>query len=418
VSERLLVGLALCVPIALNRLWRRPLFRPAGLMAAVWAALLLGQEIFVPDFVFSEEAAWTILLVVSCFIAGDFWAAYMVRRYDLTAPSVRPTSEPTMKAATLVCGALALAGAVWQFAAYASHVGGIGELFTAGGAVRTLWAEREISIPIYGRVMATFGHAGVVLALTAWSKIGRRWWMALPLVAVIVFSVSIMGRIGILMLAVDVFLITYYRDVAKDARTADRRLFLRFLPALFVVAAIFAGGEVLRASSDLEANVVSRTFASYAFSGPSGLTEWLKSSRIGVEPAWGAQSFDSVAAMIGAKQQLVGVYDDFAQLSVRYDDMGNIYTAVRPLVEDFGLLGACVFMAVFGVAAGFVFERTRAGSLPARALSCALGLYIVFTVITPMTVFSSWILSATIPPLVLACPPALRGSKLRTHPPT
>jgi oligosaccharide repeat unit polymerase len=314
-----------------------------------------------------------------------------------------------MKAATMACGVLALAGALWQFAAYAAHVGGVAELFTAGGAIRALWTEREITIPFYVRVMATFGHAGVVLALTAWSTIGRRWWMALPLLAVVVFSVSIMGRLGILMLAVDVFLITYYRDVAQDARSADKRLFLRFLPALCAVVAIFSGGEILRSSSDLEANVVTRTFASYAFSGPSGLTEWLKSSRVDSEPAWGAQSFDSVAAMIGAKEQLVGVYDDYAQLSVRHDDMGNIYTVVRPLVEDFGLAGACVFMVLFGLATGFVFERTQTGSLPARALSCALGLYTAFTVIAPLTVFSSWILSAIIPTVVLALPIAARA---------
>jgi oligosaccharide repeat unit polymerase len=401
-SERLFIGLALCVPIVVNALLRQPLFRPAGLIAAMWAAALLGQELLVPDFVFAHEAGWTILLVVGCFIAGDFWVMYQVRRYGPIALGSGVVPVRRMKIATIACGAFAVVGASWQFALYARHIGGVGELLSAGGAVRALWAEHEISIPFAARVLASFGHAGVVLALTAWSRIGRRWWMALPFLGVIIFSVSLMGRAGLLMMAVGCFLITYYRDVTDDSRDADRRLFRRLLPACAIVAVIFGAGELIRAADDVEVGIEARTFASYAFGGPAALSAWLRPARLGSELAWGAQSFDSIAGILGVKEQVTGIYDDYAQLSVRRDDLGNVYTVVRPLLEDFGLLGACVFMLALGAMAGLVFERMRAGSLAARALMLSLGLYIVFTVITPLSVFNSWILSAITPPLVLA----------------
>jgi oligosaccharide repeat unit polymerase len=401
------------VPLIANALLRQPVFRPGGLMAAVWSAALLGQEVFAPDFVFSTVASWTILVVIACFVIGDYIIVAITPAHSMQHVH-RPTNENLIRTITIGCGVVSVIGSAWSLVSYVHYFGGITEFATAGNAIRVVFAEREVQLPFIARSMATFGHPGVVLSLVGWSYFGWRWWMSLPFFAVAMFATSQMGRAGVIIVALEGLLAIYYRDIAQG-KGADSRFVLRILPAAGSVLLLFIGGEIFRASAAVDLPIA-RTFYAYAFSGPSGLTAWLDSAQVGVQPALGRQSFDSLAALLGAKTQLVGVYDDFAQLSVRHADIGNIYTVIRPLVEDFGTVGAAAMMLVLGLIAGVAFEYTRCRSLPARAVAITLGVYIVFSVITPLSVFNSWLLSVALPPAVLLWatviaerPPSVQG---------
>jgi oligosaccharide repeat unit polymerase len=359
-----------------------------------------------PDFFFTLHAGSIILAVIGSFAVGDYLLLTVAHRFRQVSVNDHPAYTPPLgriRLATISLGLLSTIGSCWNLLAYARHFGGFSELLSAGNAVRVAFGEHMIAVPFAARAMATTGHAGVVLAAVAWSQFGFRVWMLFPFAAILIFAVSLMGRVGLMMVAVAIFMVAYARDVAlaPEGLKADLRFFRRLIPVAGALLLTFAIGEVLRAIDGTDLLGGARTLCVYAFGGPSALSRWLESSHVGASLALGAQSFDSVASMLGIKEQLVGVYDDYAALSVRKPELGNIYTIVRPLLEDFGLPGACCFMLCLGAVCGLVFERTRQGRLSARALACALGVYVVFSIITPPTVFTSWLLSLALPPLIL-----------------
>jgi oligosaccharide repeat unit polymerase len=109
------------------------------------------------------------------------------------------------------------------------------------------------------------------------------------------------------------------------------------------------------------------------------LGTWLSGSETSVTHMhFGANTFAGVADMLGLSTREAGLYGiavDFGRAQ------SNIYTALRPLMEDFGLAGFVAFTFVLGVVGGLGWKLLRSGHLlGAPAATC----YFCFVLWSPI----------------------------------
>jgi len=98
----------------------------------------------------------------------------------------------------------------------------------------------------------------------------------------------------------------------------------------------------------------------------------------------GTQSFAGLAGLAGLGDRKSGLYDGMAGFTE-----SNIYTALRPLVEDFGIVGALAFVAALAFAAGLGWRMLRAGRCAGAAPVVGFAAYVLWSPITSIFVYST-----------------------------
>lgn len=114
----------------------------------------------------------------------------------------------------------------------------------------------------------------------------------------------------------------------------------------FVVVVFLAGGWFRYSNQDLSF-VLGKADA--YFGGVTGLSDWLLRYEM-PPPSWGSFTFAGVADALGVKAREIGITQEY--FIMPSGNPSNLYTSVRWLVEDFGLVGAHIVIGAFGVAAG------------------------------------------------------------------
>jgi oligosaccharide repeat unit polymerase len=115
---------------------------------------------------------------------------------------------------------------------------------------------------------------------------------------------------------------------------------------------------------------------------------WLSNSFVLYPKTFGLKTFYSVTDSLGLMKRVPGIYTEklvTAHLST------NVYTAFRPLIEDFSSIGAIVVMFFTGILSGFCFGRIKAGT--ARCLDIAfitaMYFYIFYSFMTSPWTYAS-----------------------------
>lgn len=98
---------------------------------------------------------------------------------------------------------------------------------------------------------------------------------------------------------------------------------------------------------------------------------------------WGVESFSGLAQLLGVHERQVGLYETTADFT-----SSNIYTALRPLLEDFGLAGGVVFLLVFAAIGGWGWRLLVRGRLVGAGPLAALIAYVVFSPIASVLTYS------------------------------
>lgn len=77
------------------------------------------------------------------------------------------------------------------------------------------------------------------------------------------------------------------------------------------------------------------------------LSDWLDSYAFDFDMQWGRGTFAGPLNVIGIQERKQGLYSGFVELP--NGQYSNVYTVLRPLIEDFSIVGAmlCVFLAGF-----------------------------------------------------------------------
>lgn len=117
-----------------------------------------------------------------------------------------------------------------------------------------------------------------------------------------------------------------------------------------ILLTVFLLGGLIRASHEDLTFVLSK-FDAY-LGGITGLSDWLLRYDF-TQQQWGCLTFAGVADVIGVRAREVGIFQEY--FNMPSGSLSNLYTAVRPLVQDFGIVGAHLILYAFGTAAGLAW---------------------------------------------------------------
>jgi len=105
------------------------------------------------------------------------------------------------------------------------------------------------------------------------------------------------------------------------------------------------------------------------------------------DPTLGTTTFAGPLELMGYSHRIPGLFEDFIELVV--GDTSNIFTAFRPLIQDFTIPGALVVLALLGFVGGVGFRLVAAGQWSGVPLLLIAYQTMIWTPITWLWVYNS-----------------------------
>jgi hypothetical protein len=140
-------------------------------------------------------------------------------------------------------------------------------------------------------------------------------------------------------------------------------------------------------------NVVAVKLLVAAFGHMSVFSQWLAEYMIQpFSPSFGKVTFAGPLEMLGFGQRIPGLFDSIVDLVA--GETSNIYTAFRPLIQDFTIPGALVVLGGLGFVGGVGFRMVAAGKWSGVPLLVAAYVTIFWTPVTWFWIYNS--LTATV----------------------
>ena len=161
-----------------------------------------------------------------------------------------------------------------------------------------------------------------------------------------------------------------------------------------VTVFFFAVGLARLASTDVSLiNVVMLKLVTAAFGHMTVFSQWLAEywAHPG-DPSAGAVTFAGPLELLGYSQRIPGLFDSIVDLVA--GETSNIYTAFRPLIQDFTIPGALAALTLLGFVGGVGFRNVAAGRWSSVPLLLIAYVTIFWTPITWFWIYNS--LTATV----------------------
>jgi hypothetical protein len=385
-------ALALCM-----RAWTGGWASPAALLAGYWtlvtaACLALGR-----DFRVSPGALAWIVLALFCFATGGLAAAGINKGRTGTAATpraVRTFGAEALAAACVAIGAVAAIAVVVhsdrhlaQLLSYKELVAMANELTVA----RYTGDQLPRSITALFAALYLGGLTGGFLAATAHSTKARilSW---LPLVPALAITVMTTTK-ATLLIAIACWLSgNLAARVASGTLvpwTPGRRLRSVAGAAAFTILFVWLVGLRYGLVLDEYSTVLPRLRV-YFFGELAVFSAWFDASWHSVVPSPGMLTFAGIADALGLVEREAGLFTDFVDLN---GYPSNVYTAFRPLIEDFGAAGALLTMGAVGYAAQKIFIHARRANPAAATCLAALYAVLFLSPVTMVTVYNSVLLA-------------------------
>lgn len=344
------------IVIALLISWKYILrLEPAGIFAALWiffavSALLLQNYI---DLRF--DGCTFILAGVIFFVAGTIFSDYFFR------PTPSETKLELKKKWVTPLLIILLVGAM---------VNPLYSIILHGFSLRALLDMREVlemnkgisedryagaeAHDVVNQFFLIFSYAAPVIGGLCFRLVGK-WNKVLCILTLIpctfiALTQSLkMGMIASFILFFAAYIVcsyTYGLPIRMKGKIILRfaLVIASFLGTLFI-SMVFRTGEVTE-KTILE---ISEKFVSYAVGHMHNIDMWYTSYQP-TDLTWGSRTFLGISNILGIEERVQGIYPEFLNVGKNgFFGISNTYTIFRPLVEDFGEVGAMVAMFIMGV---------------------------------------------------------------------
>ena len=119
----------------------------------------------------------------------------------------------------------------------------------------------------------------------------------------------------------------------------------------------------------------------------SVLGNWIKCNGFDSPVALGRYTFAGLARYLVGAERKNGLYDTSVMVTSEYET--NIYTAFRPAIDDFGLLGGLVFFAAISAAASFGRAALASGRFWGSAPLLFFFAYVLWSPITSIYIYNA-----------------------------
>lgn len=157
----------------------------------------------------------------------------------------------------------------------------------------------------------------------------------------------------------------------------------------FLTAFLFAVSFARLASTDVSLmSLVILKLVSAAFGHMTVFSQWLGDYwHQPFDPSLGAVTFAGPLDMLGFGQRVPGLFENVIDLVV--GESSNIYTAFRPLIQDFSMPGALAVLGLLGFVGGTGFRLVTSGRWSGAPLLILTYMTIFWTPITWFWVYNS-----------------------------
>jgi oligosaccharide repeat unit polymerase len=227
----------------------------------------------------------------------------------------------------------------------------------------------------------------------------ERWWKTLALVSFIpAIAVTVLQTTKAAMLfAIVLWLSSYFATrlrMGKLAVFTRGHLLVAILMGGVLAVFFFAVGLARLASTDVSlVNVVFLKLVTSAFGHMTVFSQWLSEFwHAPFDPSLGKVTFSGPLEMLGISQRIPGLFDSLIELVA--GETSNIYTAFRPLIQDFTIPGALTILGLLGFVGGTGFRLVAVGRWSGAPLLLIAYVTIFWTPITWFWIYNS--LTATI----------------------
>ena len=386
---------------------------PAVILCGSWTVIVLLQSLFAPRMYNSGAATLAIFSISASFLLGEMLAR------DLFSPSsskgdisgarggVWPLhSERRLRTVVILFGISAILGmGLYYHTVGLFDVGNLQEAFVAIGSIRVRYFSGELEVPFTSRVGLLFAYSGVVLSLAYWFFFGLRWWLFLAPIAVVLFGIGTSGRAGLIAVLMQWLFTLLLKDATEQKRSLFDSLFVKWAVPMGIAAiAVFFSGQFIReAGLDLSEEALVRItgyLQTYMFGGVSGFAYYMDHLFDWSSLTYGRYSFSSLFAALGLSAQEPGVYDQYVTVSPA-GDLSNVYGAYRSFIDDFSIVGACLFYLLSGLSIGAMYRSFLSGNRQLVAVLVPLLSWLAFSPFASLTYFNSFLLSVFLPYMIL-----------------
>lgn len=352
-------------------------FAPAAFVGLVWT-FFIGGSLFVVDYPIPARGMWMLVLLILSVQLGALLAhelrgsARETATQDSTAMGDLLSRNCSWYA--LVSIAIALIGCVYFLFTSLEEFGlpftpmGVLEV----GAKWTLLRYDDAVEPWSVRLLVTWLHPAALLGgiLFAFSRKRRhRMVSVLTLLPAVLYGILTGARAAIL-LGLTCW-IGGYVAAAGIGNHRRLKLFSARGSLILIVAAVcsvgvFAAIDAVRDSSwrqEFAPLLSEEKLSNFIFGSPAAFAAWYARAETG-DAEWGARTFAGEFDLLRVKTRTIGRYTDTS--NVVGEEVTNIYTIFRGLIEDFSDFGAILVSASVGGFAGWIYFgglKTRAGTL-------------------------------------------------------
>jgi len=390
------------------------LVSPSAILSGSWGAVFLLQSIFAADMQSSFLATIAILSITMAFCVGEilgcgvhigkkYWYKNAMQ-FPLTSP-IELRHEKKFRQVVIVFGLFSIAGSIqYANALHLFEASNLAELVLLPGAAREKIFSGELSVSLFSRIGFLLAYSGVVLSLSYYYIYKWHWWLTLPMIAVLILGASQSGRAGVMIVVLQIMIVMYLKNTIVIGKKASSFFLGKALFPLVLLVFIFIGGQLLRegfGSSDF--NDIYRVVDSlrgYLFGGVSAFSFWFDNIYEPGMPTFGVYSFSSFFDVIGVFPQAPGVYDQYLPIALT-NETSNLYTAYRSFIDDFTIIGACIFY----LSAGFFTARAGLRLVNGEKIFVLLLIpvlaFLTYSPMSSLTYFNSFLLSCLLPFLVV-----------------
>lgn len=392
----------------------KTLLTPSGTLAATWLVFLLCKAILSPEIFFSYTTHIYVMLMILMFTAGEHTHILLIQRkyqisHNYTEHKIHAVVKDLrfklrFKLCIIIIGLMSLLGSLLYAQIITGYFGSFEGMFSAGWAVRGAISGGYIQVPLIVRGLSMLGYSGIILAIVYWIKYRYRYFLVIPFVSMFIFGIVQSGRAGMILVIIQVFLGSYWKDVLGNKKNIEARLIRRVaIPFIFILV-FFVGGSMMREQNfSIDFSALTRnlsTFKTYAFGGIGALTSYLDKPNID-SLGLGRFSFASLYELLGIHKNIMGIYTDYLPISNISGQTSNIYTVIRPTLDDFGLLGYSIYFYIIGFVISIGYEKAKKKDIKAIAFTIVNYSFIIHTPLLPVTVHNAFLVSMLLPQLVI-----------------
>lgn len=364
---------------------------PGAFYALVWMVAAVPAVIILP-----RDVSPTAILFVSSFVVAVLVGSHLGGGDGVPlrspGPAHGPVSDqrdmPARQTALIamavllgLCGIFAVVGYVWGAGYSLLDLSRSGTWIKMAVHYTVARYNQGYEPPIAVRLLTAANYAGGIVAGIALAMPGRklrRAALSLPLIAGALSAIITTAKAPMVITCITVFAGWLSVRVSTHAATVRRRSWKK----LFVFGPIVIGGAVLIFASFVlrygpgraSYGLILQRIGGYVFGQMAALSAWLSLvDWSDLAPRWGEMTFSGLAAALHLRDRVPGLY---ATIDLNgWAALSNVFTALRGLVEDYGLVGAWAVAVFGGVIGGRCYERLRSG--PATPTSL-LGLVVFY----------------------------------------